>query len=376
MILIINMMILDSYHNFTNLDLLNVLFLTLGITGLSLLFSGWNYFQNKKNIDLKENVKSIFSVLPFQIPLTFICLSFILYSSAKIYLNLDIDLDFTGLKSIPETSSDFSDLISNIVTYLVTSFILPFTEKPLKDYAGLCFVTITFGLASLWYLLTNVSKDDRRKESIIKFCCYFGVIGFLWFYKNFDKNVDPLQNTLEYTTKAYELFVEKVRAQEIPLYLHEIYQGQSICNFLLIIINILFFSVFDDWLIINGYRILTNGVTTRYHTIKIIIFDYMMALSIFIILFVSGIKVSHANYYLYGLINEPFLSSLNQYGFWSILIGCIGSLYLIIILIIRLFLVIVSIPIFILNLLRKIWDSIKSMFKNNSSEVTTETEES
>ncbi len=366
------MIILDYYHNFTNLDLFNVLFLTLGITGLSLFFSGWNYFQNRKNIDFKENLKNIFNVIPLQILLTFICLSFILYSSAKIYLNLDINLNFTELNSIQETSSDFWNLISNIVTYLVTSFILPFTEEPLKDYAGLCFVTITFGLASLWYLLTTLSKDEKRRTSIIKFCCYFGVIGFLWFYQDFD----PLQEKLDYIIRVHQVFVEEIRNERIDFYANKIQQTQSICNFLLIIINFLFISVFDDWLIINGYRILTKGVTSRFHRLKIRIIDYIMALSAFMILLISGNEVAFDSPYLSNLANDSFPSFLINYGELASSIGMIfvpSIAFVGIFYILLYFLFIILSPFFLLN---RLLDTIISLFKNNSSEVTTETEES
>ncbi len=329
------MMIFNFYHNLTNLDLVNVLYLTLGITGISLLFSSWKYFKNRKNIDLKENVKSIFSVIPLQILLTFFCLSFILYSSAKIYL----DIDFTELQSIQKESTNFGEFVINEGK----SLILNFTEEPLKDYAGWCFVTIAFGLASLWYLLTNLSKDEKRKTSIIKFSFYFFIIGFLWFYQN----VDPLQEKLDYVIKAHQSFVKEVRDEKIAIYRHNIEQAQSICNILLTIINFLFISVFDDWLIINGYRILTNGVTSKFHTIKIRIVDSLIWLSVSFILSLSGFTVITNLKYLSSLLNESMPNFLLYYGVSATVIGTLSFLFVLL----SPVSIIIFIPIFILTLL-------------------------
>ena len=60
----------DYYQSLTNVNFINVLCLTLGITLVSLLMSSWNYFENRNNLNFKDTFKSFFPVVLLQTLLT------------------------------------------------------------------------------------------------------------------------------------------------------------------------------------------------------------------------------------------------------------------------------------------------------------------
>ncbi len=310
---------LSLYQETINISLSNTLIISLFLTISSLIIGRFKTTKSTKNINTIDIITN--SILSFIMIFLFgfVCLSFLLYAATNLWQNID----FSTLHSIDFSTLNFQE---QIVTRIKTLFSL-FTTESVKNNIALYIITIIFSTSSIYFLITGFSQDKNPMSAICLFSFYFSVIGFLWYFTVFD----PLELKREYIINiSSQAFSEYILNNKISIYTKSIDESKSICNSLLKATNFLFVSIYDDWLIINSYRQITNGGITKWHSFKMKAVNSVLTFTIGSILLISSFEVaSGINYYnglQYGSFSPYiFPQYLSNYYKFALVAGAILS---------------------------------------------------
>ena len=162
-----------------------------------------------------------------------------------------------------------------------------------------------------WIVRNNFNNKPGLLPVTLSYYFYFYCLGFFWLTQNF-----PIYDLkLDFIKEACQVYADNIREIKIQAHSKHVIDAKTNLASVMSIAQYLFIFIFDDWLIIDGYREKIDGRIPWVNKLKLTLVNSAIFLVIFTAIVDSSNTINFGLAYFKDLPPEPSPSLLEKFDF-------------------------------------------------------------